>query len=88
MSKRKSSAANAVGVPAAAMGGCARIEFAGNREATVDGCRGVAEYGDTLIRLNVAGGSVCFTGTELQISCLYDNEATITGNICNMEFCL
>ena len=73
-------------VPFAAAGGCARIEIMGNREALVDGCRGVAEYGDTLIKLNISGGSVYFTGEKLEITCLYRGEATVRGNIRSVEF--
>ena len=87
MAKRKT-VADAVGVPSAALSGCARIEFSGNREATIDGCRGVAEYSNSCIRLNISGGSVCFVGTDLQITYLFDQEATVSGNIGSMEFCL
>ncbi len=75
-------------VPIAAAGGCAKIEMMGNREATVDGCRGVAEYSDTVIKLSISGGSVCFTGVGLEITCLYRSEATVRGNIRSVEFCV
>ena len=88
MSDIKKNAAASLGVPLAAIARCPKIELIGNREATVDGCRGVAEYGDAAIRLNISGGSICFFGTDLQITCLYSNEATIKGFICNVEFCL
>ena len=85
--KRKNTAA-AVGVPLAAISTCPKTELVGNREAVVDGCRGVAEYGDTLIRLNISGGSICFHGTDMEITCLYNNEATLKGFFTKIEFCL
>lgn len=88
MSEMRKNAADAINVPLAAMDRCPKIELIGNREAIVDGCRGVAEYGDNAIRLNISGGSVCFFGKNLEITCLYSNEAIIKGAISNMEFCL
>ena len=85
--KRKNTVAVA-GVPLAAVSACPRIEFVGNREVIVDGCRGVAEYGEDLIRLNISGGSVCFYGQGLEITRLYGTEATVKGYVHNMEFCL
>lgn len=84
--KRKNAAV--AGVPLAAVSGCPKIELVGNREATVDGCRGVAEYGEELVRLNISGGSVCFFGAGLEITRLYANEATVRGYIRNIEFCI
>ena len=78
----------AADVPIAAVSGCAKIEMMGNREATVDGCRGVAEYSDTVIKLNISGGSVSFSGDGLEITCLYRSEATVRGNIRSVEFCV
>ena len=84
----KKNTAAAVGVPLAALSSCPKIELIGNREAVVDGCRGVAEYSDNVIRLNISGGSICFFGSNLEITCLYSNEATLKGIITNIEFCI
>ena len=88
MSDMRKNAAEAMSVPLAAIDRCPKIELIGNREAIVDGCRGVAEYGEGAIRLNISGGSVCVFGKGLEITCLFSNEAIIKGIISNMEFCL
>lgn len=88
MSDIRKNTASAFGVPLAAMGGCPRIELIGNSEASVDGCRGVAEYGSELIRFNISGGSIAFTGDGLEIICLAGDQATLRGRIISVEFCL
>jgi sporulation protein YqfC len=39
-------------LPQDAVSGYAHIELSGNREAIIEGCQGVVEYGDNLISLN------------------------------------
>ena len=40
-----------------------RVELLGNRQAVVDGCRGIIEYSDSCIRLSAQGLILKFTGT-------------------------
>ena len=76
------------GVPLSAVGGGFRIELMGNNEASVDGCRSVAEYSGERIRFNVNGGSVAFVGDGLEIICLSGDQATLRGRMIKVEFCL
>lgn len=64
----------------------AHIELSSNREALVDGCRGVLEYDETKIRLNVGDGTVQFIGRTLEIRSLTQNQAVIAGFIRTIEF--
>ena len=75
-------------VPSAALLRDAKTELIGNREATVDGCRCVAEYSDTKITLNIRKGCVSFLGSGLEISSLGGNVAVISGLIATVEFSL
>lgn len=40
------------GAPRGALGNCARLEMAGNRRVVIEGCRGIQEYEEGLIRLS------------------------------------
>ncbi len=62
------------------------IRICGNREASVDGCKGVIDYHESLIKLRISGGSVTFTGTDLCISAFSESSAVISGNLQNIEF--
>lgn len=76
----------ALELPPGALGKGAHIELSCNREATVDGCKGVMEYEEDRIKLNIGAGSVTFTGRGLQITNLLGAQAVIAGYITGLEF--
>ncbi len=63
------------------------IDFCSNRQATVQGCKGVIEYNCDRVRLNCGDNVVKFSGTELTIMAQSIEEITVEGNIVSMEFC-
>lgn len=73
-------------IPATALGSMCQMELAGNREAIIDGCQGILEYDENVIRLAVGKMSVKFTGRGLQIKVLTHNSAVVEGYIANIEF--
>jgi len=73
-------------IPPSALSGTAQIELAGNREALVEGCKGVLEYDETVVKLATEGMSVKFTGRGLQIKVLTHDSAVVTGYILGVEF--
>lgn len=76
----------ALELPPGLLGGGAHIEIDGGREAVVDGCKGVLEYEECLIRLNIGSGQVKFTGQKLLIRSLTANQAQIEGCIESISF--
>ncbi|HHW46535.1 MAG TPA: sporulation protein [Clostridiales bacterium] len=62
------------------------IELSTNREAVVDGCRGVIDYNEDRIKLNLGRGTVTFKGRNLQISSFNQSLAVIRGFILSLEF--
>ena len=63
-------------------------EIYSNREAAIDGCKGVLDYYETLIKLRVTGGTLVFSGQDLSLTELSDCSARITGRISTVEFVL
>lgn len=57
----------------------------GNREVSVEGCRGVVDYYDNLIRLKVQDGTAVFNGQNLEIVSMTDETAVIKGVIGSVE---
>ena len=62
------------------------IELSGNREALVDGCRGVLQYEDDVIRLSTGRRVVRFQGSGLMIRTMQQNQLLICGTILSVEF--
>lgn len=73
-------------IPGAALAGICHIEMAENREAVVDGCQGVVEYDETVIKLSTGKMVVKFSGRNLQIKVLTQDSAVVSGFITSMEF--
>lgn len=65
-------------------GASLQLDF--NRQAAVDGCRGIIDYYENLIKLKVLGGVVVFCGRGLSISSLSDSDVVIEGYIESIEF--
>lgn len=63
-----------------------RVELLQNRQAVVDGCKGVLEYSDTCIRLGADRLILRFTGTELLLRTFSSSSAIVEGNIVTVEF--
>lgn len=64
----------------------AHLEMISNREAVVDGCKGVVEYDENTIKLNTGGLVISFRGDELLIKSLGADIAVITGKIAEITF--
>ena len=65
-----------------------RIETFSNKEAIVEGCKGILEYSDEYIKLNVGCGNVGFFGTGLYAHSFSDETLVIKGRIKNIEYCV
>ncbi|MDK2802249.1 MAG: YabP/YqfC family sporulation protein [Oscillospiraceae bacterium] len=63
-----------------------RIEMIGNKEAIIEGCNGVIEYDDFIIRIATKHQEIRFVGDNLQLKCLTNENIIITGFIKNIEF--
>ena len=68
-----------------AVGG-SHIELLGNREAVVEGCQGILEYGDDVVRVRAGRLIVRFTGRNLKIRCMTADSLVVEGFLRGMEF--
>ena len=62
------------------------IELSSNREAVVEGCKGVLEYTPERVRLSCGSKVVRFIGDALELRCVTDSTAVVTGRILLVEF--
>ena len=63
-----------------------RIEMIGNKEAIIEGCNGVIEYDNFIIRIATKHQEIRFVGDNLQLKCLTNENIIISGFIKNIEF--
>lgn len=73
-------------LPQDTVSGYAHIELSGNREAIVEGCQGVLEYGDSVIALNTGKLTVRICGCELTIVSMQNGQAVIKGIITGVDY--
>jgi len=64
----------------------ALIEIVGNREAIIQGSKGIIEYNDELIRINLDDFEVQVYGQKLTIQCLSQDSLEIKGIISRVEY--
>lgn len=63
-----------------------KLELAGNREATVDGCGGVLEYTEEEVRIRYGHGVLRFLGRGLTMHSLAVKTLVVTGYITEIDY--
>ena len=66
----------------------ARLEFSANREAVIEGCKGILEYSDTTVRLLVDRMVVRLQGRDLVLRSMSSSTVEVTGVIATVDFTL
>ncbi len=62
------------------------INICGNSQVILEGCRGVAEYTDTSIKLSAGRYIIAFSGRDLHIECMTEYNLVIKGFITRIEY--
>ncbi len=76
----------AMDLPGGVLAGVATLEIEGSHRAVISGCRGIAAYTEECIRLRTPEGQVVFLGCGLEMGCLTEEGATVTGELQRIEF--
>ncbi len=75
-----------LGIPKNVVSGFNHIELFGNREAIINDCKGILEYGDTKIKINMGKNIVTVNGNDLLMNEYGSSRAKISGVIVSLEF--
>ncbi len=75
-----------VSLPVETLSSLCRMEIMGNREITLEGYQGIAEYDDTFLRVRVKGMQIVFWGCDLQVVSMDDDQLIISGVMEKIEF--
>lgn len=62
------------------------IELCGNRQATIEGSKGILEYTEEVIRINTGNMVISFCGRNLNIKCLNASALVVEGYFTSIEF--
>ena len=76
----------AMQLPAGAFFNTAHFEMNSNREVIVEGCRGILEYDENIVKINAGKMITTFIGRDLAIKCLTPDSLVIEGFIVSVEF--
>jgi sporulation protein YqfC len=79
-------AARALDLPVDLVAGMVHFDFSGNREVTIEGCRGILEYDENIICVDTGKMTVRFMGRDLELRNFTDHSAVINGYIASVEF--
>ncbi|MGL5972138.1 MAG: YabP/YqfC family sporulation protein [Oscillospiraceae bacterium] len=63
-----------------------QIELLNNKEAIIEGCKGILEYDENTIRLNLGKMSVKFMGDNLSVKSMSGDNIILQGVITTIEF--
>ena len=62
------------------------MELSANREAVLEGAKGVLEYSPQRIRVNTSGMIIVFSGRDLDLKCISESSLIIAGYITDIAF--
>lgn len=92
LGKKKASAkldflGKTVDFPCDPLGKSAHITLISDKEAIIDGCYGIIEYSESLIKINVGNKTLVLMGMNFDISDYSATAMTVRGRIKSLEFC-
>lgn len=78
--------ASVLQLPAAVIAGVAHMEVSGNHGVVLEGCGGIIEYTDDVVRVKTGKSITKFNGKNLEIKCIQIDSLIIQGFITSIEF--
>ena len=63
-----------------------RVELCADRQAVIEGCGGILEYGETTVRLNCKTTVLVLEGCELCLNHLSNGLVCVSGRLTSLRF--
>ena len=82
----KSAVSKTFDIPMETFSNVSQLDILSNKEALLEGCKGILEYDDNIIRISGHKMEIKFTGEGLTLKCLTTENIMITGKIWSVEF--
>lgn len=64
------------------------LNFLGNAQVQIEGCSGIIEYDNSIVKISVKSGFITFIGSEFRITSFTNGQIIVYGEISSVEFCL
>jgi len=74
------------GIKRRSAGGDSLLEFHSNRSVVVEGCRGILEYSEGIIRVSTRRMNLRFEGRNLEVISMSPDAIAIEGYILSLSF--
>lgn len=79
-------AAKTMQLPIGALPNFTHFEMNSNREVIIEGCSGILQYDENIIKVNMDKMITAFYGRNLSIKCLSSDSLIVEGFITSIEF--
>ena len=79
-------AAKSMQLPIGALPNFTHYEMNSNREVIIEGCNGILQYDENIIKVNMDKMITSFYGRNLSIKCLSSDSLIVEGFITSIEF--
>lgn len=73
-------------LPIGALNSCPHFEMNGNKEIVIEGSKGILQYDESVIKINMGNMITSFYGRNLTIKCFTTESLVIEGFIVSIEF--
>lgn len=73
-------------LPVGALPDCTHFEMNGNREVIIEGSKGILQYDESVVKVNMGCMITSFYGRKLSIKCFDTDSLIIEGFIVSIEF--
>lgn len=77
---------NTINIPECALPDFSHFEMNSNKEVIIEGSRGILQYDENIIRVNMGKMIAAFFGRNLSLKCLDSDSLVIVGFITSIEF--
>lgn len=66
----------------------AHTEIYSNKKVIIEGCKGIVDYQNNLIKLKLKKGFLTLNGTDILVISFENEKIDIKGNFNSLEFCV
>ena len=73
-------------LPVDAIAGLPKIEICGNTQVTIENHKGILEYNETLLSLNLGSHILNISGCNLNITAMNDQGLRLSGTISSVSY--
>lgn len=63
-----------------------QITLSGNKQVQIEGCSGIIDYTETIMKISIKKGFITFIGKGFRVVSFFDNQILFTGEVASIEY--